>query len=97
MENSRQDDPMYQIKPGFMLRVVAGNPVVVAVGPAAAHFHGIINLNQTGAMLWRRLEQGASRDQLVQALQAAYDVDTETASQDAGRFLATVCAAGFVE
>ena len=42
-----------KIKKGFVLRVVGGEHVVVPVGEMSKQFHGMINLNETGAFLWR--------------------------------------------
>ena len=41
-----------KIKNGFVLRVVGGESVVVPVGEMSKKFHGMINLNETGAFLW---------------------------------------------
>ena len=43
-----------KIKQGFMLREVAGNYVVVAVGEASKKFNGVINLNESGAFIWKK-------------------------------------------
>lgn len=70
-----------------MLRTVAGCSVVVAVGMSTMDFNGMINLNDTGAFLWKKLESGASEDELVSAMLSEYDVDEETAKHDIDAFL----------
>lgn len=47
-----------KIKDGFVLREVAGQAVVIAVGEASKEFHGMINLNATGKLVWQGIEQG---------------------------------------
>lgn len=47
-----------RLKEGFMLRQVAGSWVVVPAGRACVDFDGMISLNDSGALLWRTLEQG---------------------------------------
>ena len=42
-----------KIKKGFVLRVVGGENVVVPVGAMSKVFHGMINLNETGAFIFR--------------------------------------------
>ena len=42
-----------KIKKGFVLRVVGGENVVVPVGEMSKVFHGMINLNDTGAFMWK--------------------------------------------
>jgi len=86
-----------KIKEGFVLREVAGSYVVVAVGKAVKTFNGIINLNDTGAFLWKQLEKGSNLDGLKSALLAEYDVDEEIAERDAKKFLDKVTEAGLVE
>lgn len=76
-----------KIKDGFILREVAGSFIVVAVGEAVKNFHGIINLNETGAFLWKILESGASKEDLIKALLAEYDVDEKTAVSDVNGFI----------
>ncbi|MBQ6727355.1 MAG: PqqD family protein [Clostridia bacterium] len=76
-----------KIKDGFILREVAGSFIVVAVGEAVKGFNGIINLNETGAVLWKTLEKGATKEQLVKALLAEYDVDEATAEKDVSAFI----------
>lgn len=71
-----------------MLRTVAGCSVVVAVGMSTMDFNGMINLNDTGAFLWKKLEGGASEDELVLAMLSEYDVNEETAKRDISAFLA---------
>ena len=76
-----------KIKEGFILREVAGRYIVVAVGDRVKHFNGIINLNETGALLWKTAENGATEEQLVQALLTEYDVDEATARADVNKFV----------
>ncbi|MFA5005876.1 MAG: PqqD family protein [Candidatus Izemoplasmatales bacterium] len=77
-----------RIKPGYLLRDVAGQHVVVPTGAAAVDFNGIITLNKTGRFLWERLEKGATRATLVAALLETYAVDAERATADVDGFLA---------
>ena len=46
-----------------------------------------MSLNETGAFLWRILEQGAERGDLVERLTREYDVDAQTAAADVDAFL----------
>ena len=76
-----------KIKDGFILREVAGSSIVVAVGDAVKEFNGVINLNETGAFLWKQIEKGVDEDALVSALLDEYDVDKETAEKDVKTFI----------
>ena len=76
-----------KIKDGFILREVAGSFIVVAVGEAVKNFNGIVNLNETGAFLWKILEKGAEKEDLIKALLAEYEVDEKTADTDVSAFI----------
>ncbi len=76
-----------KIKDGFMLRKVADSFIVVAVGDRVKEFNGIINLNETSALLWRTLEKDVTESQLVDALLSEYDVDREVAAKDVALFI----------
>ena len=76
-----------KIKDGFILREVAGSYLVVAVGNAVKEFGGIVNLNETGAFLWKQLGAHATEDALVQALLAEYAVADDMARADVAAFL----------
>ena len=76
-----------KIKEDFLLKTVAGRNIVVPVGAASLDFNAMITLNDTGAFLWKRLESGASEDELVSALLDEYDVDAARASDSVARFI----------
>jgi len=46
-----------------------------------------LTVNETGAILWNRLLDGANRADLVSSLIGQYDVDEETAAGDVDTFL----------
>ena len=76
------------IKKGLMLKEIAGNYVVVAVGSATKTLNGVITLNKTGAFLWELLEKGAETDFLVCSLVSNFKVDKATATRDVEGFIA---------
>ena len=67
-----------KLKEGFLLRHVAGQPVVLPAG-ADVDFNDMITLNDTGCTLWKCLEQDVQREELIRALLDEYEVD-ETAA-----------------
>ena len=77
-----------KIKNGFVRREVAGNNVVVAVGEMSERFNGMMKLNETGSFLWEKLEAGMERDELVNCLLEAYNVDKATAEHGVDTFIA---------
>ena len=87
-----------KIKEGFILRQVADSFIVVAVGKAVKNFKGIININETGALLWSELEKGADEQALVQTLLNEYEgVTEEVAKRDVSAFVAKLMEAGLLD
>ena len=80
-----------------MLRSVAGKEIVIAVGAASVDFNGLISLNETGAFLWKLLENGAEYDELLAKLLEEYDTDEATAKEGIDSFLKTAKEAGLIE
>jgi len=86
-----------KIKQGFILRQVADSWVVLPVGQACVDFNGMLSLNDSGALLWKTLEQGADPETLADALTAEYEIDRPTALADAAEFLEKLEKAGCLE
>lgn len=86
-----------KIKNGFVVRSIAGESVVVALGEASKNFNGIIKLNDTGRFLWDRLSQGVEMDELVDAILSEYEIDRETATADVASFVNTLKGANIIE
>lgn len=84
-------------KQGFLLREVAGSWIVVPIGNRVVEFNGLITLSESGALLWKKLESGASKDDLVELLLSEYEVDKATAEADVLEFLSSVDMKGLLE
>ncbi|MBE6578794.1 MAG: PqqD family protein [Ruminococcaceae bacterium] len=85
-----------RIKEGFLLRETAGRFIVLPLG-GELDLGSLITLNETGAFLWRLLEEGKSRKELLEALLEEYDVTRERAEKDLDALLAKMEAAGLLE
>ena len=85
-----------KIKEGFVLRSVAGSNIVVPTGDACIDFNGMITLNESGAFLWRVLEQGSDVDGMTAALLKEYEVDEATARSCSEDFLRKLTEAGCI-
>lgn len=86
-----------KLNPNFVLRQVAGTWVALPVGQTSVSFNGMLSLNDSGAILWKSLEQGGDREALADTLTAEYDVERATALADVDEFLATLAKAGCLE
>ena len=78
-----------KIKDGYMQSTVAGRAVVVPLGHSNT-FRNMIKLNETGKFLWTLLTEETTRDALVDALAAEYEIDRTIAERDVDAFLATL-------
>ena len=85
-----------KIKDGYLLREVAGNIIVVPVGEESVNFNGMINLNETGAFLWKLLQDDVEPRFLLNELMKEYDVDEETAKADITAFINKMYGAGLL-
>lgn len=86
-----------KIKEDFILRKVADSYVVVPVNNMSLDFNGIINLNETGAFLFRILQNGASREELLSKLLDEYEVTPQKAEKDIDLFIVKVKDADILE
>lgn len=84
-------------KKGFMLRSVGGRHVVVAIGKASEEFNGLITLNESGAFLWKLLQNGTTYEDMLAAMLEEYEVDEETARAGIDAFLETAKGANLLE
>ncbi len=56
-----------------------------------------VSTNESGVLLWRRLAEGTTQEQLVDELVSAFGIDRERASEDVGRFLDELDARNLLE
>lgn len=80
-------DKLFKLKPGFILRKIAGSDIVIPIGENIANFNGLITLNETAAFLLKLLSEGASIADLIDALIKEYNIDRDLASKDTNKFI----------
>ena len=86
-----------KIKSGFIVKEIAGQYVVIALGAASKIFNGIIKLNDSGKFIWDKLAVGADKDDIVNALLEEYDVDRTMAEADVDKFIDELKGANILE
>lgn len=86
-----------KIKEDFILRKVADAYVVVPVNGMTLDFNGIINLNETGAFLFELLQNGATKEELLEKMLEKYEVSQEKASSDIDIFVEKIKEADILE
>ena len=86
-----------KLKENFALRQLADTWVILPLTKDSLDFNGMLTLNESGALLWKALEQGADREKLADVLLAEYIVSREEALADADEFLRKLADAGCLE
>ena len=87
-EQIREEKEDMKIRNGFTLRSVVDEYMVMPTGDNIAKFDGAIVLNEVSAFVFRQLENAVSRDDLLAAVLADFDVDEQTAARDLDALLA---------
>lgn len=85
-----------RLKEGFVLREMGETFAAVPVEGESRQFYGMIQLNETGAFLWRNMEQECSQEQLVAAFMEEYDVDEAQAKKDVSAVVSKFREAGIL-
>lgn len=78
---------LLKVRKDFIIREIAGEIVIIPVNEAAVHFQGIMSLNESGKLLWDRLQEDVSEDTLIAALLEDYDTTHDVAKHDVSVFL----------
>ena len=81
----------------YIKRNIAGEIVLVPAGQTAEDFNGMITLTESGDFIWEHLEEARDFNHLVELILEEYDIDKETASQDASAFLMQLLQTGMIQ
>lgn len=85
-------------KPGFNLRVVCGENIIVAEGEENIDFSNIISMNESSAYLWQNIQgKEFTHEDLVDLLTQEYEVDEATALKDVKALTDLWLQAGIIE
>lgn len=77
-----------KVKPGFELRNVCGENVIMATGIDNVDYSKLLVLTESAAMLFRLIEKdNLSADQLADALCEEYEVERDRAMADVQTFM----------
>lgn len=80
----------------FIMREIANEHILIPVGATALKIQGMITLSESGQMLFRKLQEECSEEELVEALLAEYAVEKEKAAADVKAFLAQMQEVGIL-
>ena len=87
-----------KIKKNYVLQEIADEYFVVPIAEEADRLHGVIRLNETGALLWNHLEKGIqSKKELETIIISEYNVAQVNLRTDIDLFLNQLEAIGCLE
>lgn len=80
-----------KIKPGFNIRQMCGENIIVGEGEQNIDFSSIVSLNESAAYLWQKLQplDSFTVDDMVRLIMDEYEVDEATATDDCTTLAAT--------
>lgn len=81
-ERIREEAEEMKVKDGFVLRNVVDEFIVMPTGDNIAKFDGAVVLNEVSAFVFEQLKHPVSKEDLLLAMLAEFDVDEETARKD---------------
>ncbi len=85
-----------KIKSGFEIVNVADDYMLVPVGDQMEQFSGTVVLNEVSAFLLGLMKNDISKEELIKALTAEYDVDEDTARADVDKTLEKMIEIGII-
>ena len=86
-----------KVREDLVLREVAGESILIPVGKIALDIKGMFTLTESGTLLYRKLTEDCTKEDLVQALLGEYEVDREKATEDVDAFLEQLETAGVLQ
>lgn len=86
-----------KIRENFVVRQIAGVNVVISLETRTDDSNSVIQLNDTGLLLWEQLVEGADEDSLVRTLLDTYEVTEDIARRDVNAFVSLLKGANVFE
>lgn len=86
-----------KLKEGFTTHEFRGTQIMLTMGPAAEHFHGLVRSNDTAAFIVNQLRRETTEPEIVEAILKEYEVDRETAAEDVHRILLQLREVGAID
>lgn len=84
-------------KSGFVLREVVGEYILMPVGENIGHFNGTIIMNDVAALVWEKLQNPVSRDDLLAAILDEFSIWEDVAAADLDKLLEKLKNYGVIE
>lgn len=72
----------YQANSNYVLRRIAAQDVLVAVGAGVADFRGYITMNESATEIWKVLKNRVTEEEVVESLLKVFDAPREEVAKD---------------
>lgn len=86
-----------KVSKAYELRNILDENIVVPKGSEMSGFSGTIVLSDTAAFVWERLSEDVTKEELVAAVVAEFEVDEEVAKKDLEKLLEKLRGFGVLE
>ena len=86
-----------KLKTGFITHNVGKEQMMVAAGPAAKLFHGLVRSNETAAFIINCLKKETTEAAIVDAMLEQYEAPRETVERDVRRVVEQLREIGALE
>ncbi len=86
-----------KLKYKFVMNKVADKTVAIAVGEDLAKYNGFIKMNDTGAFIFKMLENDVTSKQIIDSLEAEYSASKEELSSAVEEFIKELMRVGVIE
>lgn len=86
-----------QLKQKFVLRTLGGEFILVPLADRKDTFEGLISFNETGAFIWKKIEEGKEEPEIVAALLEEYEVEEEQAKVHVAKICSDLRKLGILE
>ena len=91
-----QKEVRYERNPNFVFRRIVDEAVLVPIQQDVVDMDCIYTLNPVGALIWEKLEEGATLAELEAAVLSGFDAEPEVVTADLAEFLTELETAGAV-
>ena len=87
----------YRINKAFELKDIGGELLLMPRGAETVDYNFVTVFNDTGALIYRAMEDFVDAAELAQLLVQTYGIDPETAAADVAEYLAKMLAENMIE
>lgn len=91
------ENKVYSLKGSYVLRQIAGEYLAVPISNAAGDDANIVILNPVSQIIWGKLENGATFDEILDIVITEFDISKEEATADIKEFLDGLEQAGLLK